>query len=321
MNLLKDRNIYLSMAAGLCYGLLCRFAFTFKLELLTIGFLMLVPMAVGFISVFLAERAGRRGAAVWLGLPVVTTLALMVGAFIAFWEGMICLAMFTPVALVMALVGGGAGVFCARRFGKTPLLCVAILPFVVAAAERWAGPANEVREVATSIAIQAPPDTVWRQIERVAPIQLREQRFSWSQQIGFPRPIEATLSREGLGGVRHATFAGGVLFVETVTAWEPEHRLGFDIRADTANIPPRTLDEHVTIGGAYFDTLHGEYRLEVQPDGGTLLHLVSRHRLSTTLNFYARIWVDAVMKDIQENILYVIRNRCERSNRQLEKQP
>jgi hypothetical protein len=112
--------------------------------------------------------------------------------------------------------------------------------------------------------------------------------------------------------VRHATFAGGVLFVETVTVWEPERRLAFTIRADTVNIPARTLDEHVTIGGPYFDTLQGQYRLEALDAGRTLLHLSSRHRLSTTFNFYARVWTDAVMRDIQKNILHVVRNRCER---------
>lgn len=315
-NLLKDRSLLYSALAGFLYGLFCRLAFTFNwgkglLGVMTAGFLLVVPLAVGFISVFLAERAERRGPLTWLGLPVLTTLALFLGAFLLFWEGIICLTMLMPVAIVMAMLGGLAGAFCARRFGRTSLVCVAILPFVVAAAERWAGPSYEVREVATSIRIQASPSTVWKQIERVPPIRPEEQRFSWSQKIGFPRPIEATLSGEGVGAVRHATFAGGVLFIETVTEWEPEQRLGFDIRADTVNIPPHTLDEHVTIGGPYFDTLHGEYWIEPLRDGTTLLHLVSRHRLSTTFNFYARLWVDGVMRDIQENILYVIRNRCE----------
>jgi hypothetical protein len=281
------------------------------LGVMTIGFLMLMPLAVGFISVFFSERVERRGPVVWLGLPVLTTLALMVGSFVLFWEGIICLTMLLPLALIMSLIGGAAGAFCARRFGKTALVCVALLPFVAAPAERWIGSAREIREVETSIVIRATPATVWRQIERVAPIRPEEQRFSWSQKIGFPRPLEATLSGEGTGAVRHATFDGGVLFVETVTVWEPERRLAFDIRADSVNIPPRTLDEHVTIGGPYFDTLQGQYRIEVMDGGRTLLHLSSRHRLSTTFNFYARVWTDAVMRDIQENILYVIRNRCE----------
>jgi Polyketide cyclase / dehydrase and lipid transport len=283
MNPLTRRHLLYPALVGFVYGLFCRLVFTFKLAenslgVMTIGFLMVMPLAVGFISVFLAVRAGHRGAATWVGLPVITTVALLVGSLVLFWEGIICLALLMPIAVLMALLGGAVGGLCASRFGKTPLVCVAILPFVVSAAERWVGSAYELREVETSITIQAPPATVWEQIRRVPPIQVGEQRFSWSQKIGFPRPIEATISGDGVGAVRHATFAGGVLFVETVTDWEPQRRLAFDIRADTVNIPPNTLDEHVTIGGPYFDALHGEYRIDPQSDGRTLLRLTSRHR-------------------------------------------
>jgi len=323
MNPFKNRVVQYSALAGFLYGLFCRLAFSFHLTkdvvaIMSMGFLFVMPLAVGFISVFLAVRAGQRGPSTWVGLPVLTSLALIISSFFLFWEGIICLTMLLPALATMAVIGGAAGGFCARRFGTAPLVCVAILPFVVAMGEQYAGPAYEEREVATSIVIQAAPGSVWKQIERVAPIRVEEQRYSWTQTIGFPRPIEATISGEGVGAVRHATFAGGVLFVETVTVWEPGRKLGFEIRADSANIPPHTLDEHVTIGGKYFDALYGEYRIEPQQNGGIVLHLVSRHRLSTTFNFYARIWTDAVMRDIQENILYVIRNRCERPGAQVQ---
>lgn len=47
------------------------------------------------------------------------------------------------------------------------------------------------------------------------------------------------------------------MFSETVNRWEPESDLRFSIRANTDAIPPTTLDEHVTIGGAFFDVLDG----------------------------------------------------------------
>jgi hypothetical protein len=50
---------------------------------------------------------------------------------------------------------------------------------------------------------------------------------------------------------------------------------------ETEQIPPTTLDEHVTVGGKFFDVLHGEYTLEALHSGSTRLHLVSRHRVST----------------------------------------
>jgi hypothetical protein len=136
-------------------------------------------------------------------------------------------------------------------------------------------------------------------------------RPTWTHHIGFPRPIEATLSYEGVGGVRHASFERGLLFIETITAWEPQHRLAFSIKADSAHIPTTTLDEHVTIGGSYFDVLDGEYVLEPLSNGDTLLHLTSHQRLSTNFNGYAGLWTDAVMQNLQTSILQVIQHRAE----------
>jgi hypothetical protein len=154
---------------------------------------------------------------------------------------------------------------------------------------------------------------VWRNIERVREIKPSELPPSWSRRIGFPAPIEATLSSEGIGGVRHASFAGGVLFIETVDEWEPNHRLAFSIHAQGDQIPKATLDDHVRIGGKFFDVLRGEYVIETLPSGEVILHLSSKHRLTTDFNWYARQWTDAIMRDIQTTILRVIRNRCESS--------
>ena len=126
--------------------------------------------------------------------------------------------------------------------------------------------------------------------------------------------MAATLSHEGIGGVRQASFTGGLVFTETVNEWEPDRDLRFSIHANTYSIPRSTLDEHGTIGGAFFDVLDGEYRLEQRPDG-ILLHLSSRERLSTHFNPYAGQWTDAVMKAIQKQILAVIRSRCKAENK------
>jgi len=170
---------------------------------------------------------------------------------------------------------------------------------------------EQIRSVESEVMIRASAGTVWQNIERVRTIEPNELPMSWNRIIGFPRPLEATLSHEGLGGVRHATFAGGVLFIETIDIWEPQRRLGFSIHADGDHIPPSTLDAHVKVGGAYFDVLHGEYVLESEPDGIVKLRLISRHRVSTDFNWYAQLWSDAVMGDVQRSILYVLRNRCE----------
>jgi hypothetical protein len=168
-----------------------------------------------------------------------------------------------------------------------------------------------VRTVETQITINASPRVVWQNIERVREIEKNEQKTSMFHLLGFPRPVEATLSHEGVGAVRHASFEGGLVFVETITKWEPQEELSFSIKADTGSIPPTTLDEHVTVGGDYFDVLEGRYKIEPLSNEQVVLRLSSKHRLSTRFNLYAGWWTDNIMRDIQENILGIIKNRCE----------
>jgi hypothetical protein len=130
--------------------------------------------------------------------------------------------------------------------------------------------------------------------------------------MGFPRPIEATLSHEGVGGVRHARFERGLYFIETVTYWDPPRSIRFAIAPDPKQTPLTTLDEHVLVGGRYFDVLEGAYRIEPLDGKSVRLHLSSEHRISTHFNAYTSLWSDYLMSEIQQNILLVIKQRAER---------
>ena len=72
-----------------------------------------------------------------------------------------------------------------------------------------------------------------------------------------------------------------------------------------------TLDQHVTVGGEYFDVLDGTYEIVPVAPGEVELRLWSTHRLSTHFNSYAALWTDFVMRQIQGNILQVVRDRAE----------
>jgi hypothetical protein len=163
--------------------------------------------------------------------------------------------------------------------------------------------------------IHASPDTVWRNIARVPAIGREELPPSFFEAIGVPRPLEATLDRDGVGAVRTARFVGGITFRETITAWDPGRDLGFDIAVDEGTLSPRLLDRHVTVGGEYFDVTHGAFHLEARGDGTTLLRLTSLHRLSTRVNAYAGFWTDRVMADLQRRICEVMRRRAEGATR------
>ena len=312
----KLKVLTYGVAVGLAYGLTVRFlahlwpASSF-LGVMSVSFVFLLPFCMGFLAVFVVERKQRCPPGYWVLLSVLSVGGGLLGAMAALWEGMICVVMFAPIGLGCGMIGGVVGGLLGRYSRNLSFACIALLPILANPYEGKLLSRYELRTVETSIDIQAPPAVVWDNLKSVSTIEPAELTRSWSRQIGFPRPLDATLSRAGVGGIRHARFEGGVLFIETVDVWEPSRRLAFSIRAQTSQIPSATLDSHVTVGGPFFDVLRGQYVLEPLPNGVTRLRLSSRHRLSTDFNWYAHFWTDAVMRDIQGSILEVLRRRCE----------
>ena len=305
------------IGVGVAYGLFARFVFGLPvldgvLGVMTWGFIYGIPVVMGVLAVLLQDEEPTWSSASFLGW--IPTLLVLVGSGLLLWEGLICIIIWAPIALLCASAGGlvGKGV---RRLGvrRRPLGLVAVvLPVVFAPIEQRFEPSVQTRAVHDAIEIEASAEAVWREIREVPPIQPAELDGSFAYRIGFPRPIEARLEGEGVGAVRHATFEGGVTFVERVTAWDEGQALGFTI--DASAVPSTTFDQHVAVGGRYFDVLTGRYEIERVGPGRVVLHLTSEQRLSTRFNPYTRIWTDRFMSDIQSTILRVIRDRAERAD-------
>jgi hypothetical protein len=282
------------------------------LDVMSISVFVIVPVLIGF----LAARAQKRPT-IWSSIfsGWIACILTILASTVVGWEGSICVVMATPIMLCLTSVGGLIAYTMRDTRSNVITYSVLALPFVVSPIEKQFALPISLRRVHTAVTIEATPAVVWREIIRVRAIAPGELEPSLASRLGFPRPVEATLDHEGVGGVRRATFEGGVLFVETITDWQAQRRLSFRIAADTHSIPPTTLDEHVTIGGPYFDVMQGTYTIEPRAEGGVILHLESELRVSTPFNVYAGPWADALMASIQESILHVLVKRCEGERR------
>ena len=302
---------------GFAYGLLARFiadnaSFGGFFMVMSLAFFLIVPFVLGVLTVRQVENPSRmfRVFAPWLPMTLVVLAAYVLG-----WEGMICAVMALPLLLLIASAGGMMTYADQVRSSRTlPILLV--LPYLLAPLEKRVAEPDWFGETVTSIDIAAPPSTVWPLIASVDSIRPEEQQPALYLALGFPKPISATLSRPGVGGIRSARFEHGLTFTETVTEWVPERRLSFTIRANTESVPPTALDAHVTVGGPHFDVMTGTYELHPIAGGeGTRLVLRSTHRLTTRVNPYAEWWVGRVMTSIQRHISEVHKSRAERLQR------
>lgn len=307
------------VVAALVYGLLFQMAARIRegypplFEVMSFGYVFILPFVMGWLAVALAPETQRRNWWYRIFAPLGTSSLAFLSAFFLGWEGWICIVMGSIVGLPLAILGGilsGLSQDLNRRRGRRALLLViAFLPGGSSIVESRLGLPAELKEASTSIDIAAPRERVWENIVRVRAI--REPITGFFYRMGFPKPIEATLTHEGVGGVRHARFEGDLVFVETITEWKDLDTLSFAIKADPSATPLTTLDGHVTVGGRYFDVLQGTYRIEPLEDGRIRLHLSSRFRVSTRFNFYSTEWAGFLMRDIQGSILDVIKRRCE----------
>ncbi|WP_240631061.1 hypothetical protein [Leptospira kmetyi] len=284
------------------------------------GGVFLFPFVIGVLSAYGAEKEKPKSILFHIFFPWIPTVFSLLFAILVDWEGMICLIMGLPIYLVLSSLGGIAVaiwfyIFPENRMNLLAAFGILSLPLVTGYFETFWDLPNEIRFVETKISIESTPETIWKNIIRIPELEKTEDGFFYT--MGFPRPVEATLSHEGIGGVREAKFEKGLVFYETITEWNPGRKLKFEIQADPNLTPLTTLDPHVVPGGIYFDALQGEYELEynkILKDNkkeNVVLHLRSKYRLSTHFNFYASLWGDFLMRDIQNSILRILKRRIE----------
>lgn len=221
--------------------------------------------------------------------------------------------MVLPFFLLASSLGGLiAGYFKLKKKDKKIYVSLLVLsPFFISPIENLIGAVPGVYTANTYIDINASADKIWNNITRVKKIQPEQDKSSLTKFLDFPRPVEAILNYNGIGATREAKFTKGLVFHETVSSYIDKKEMAFSIKAYPYEIPAVTMDEHIVIGGKYFDVLDGTYELEQLEDNTYRLHLFSHFKMKTTFNFYASWWAKWIMQDIQKNILQVEKYRSE----------
>lgn len=285
----------------------------------SLSFVYTVPFACGALGVAIGRWNGSNRW--WLHSLLGPCIALAIGLILCVVtkiEAAICVLMAAPILFVGAMLGGLiAHALLPKNYkdGRLLVTFTVFLPFLSAWGESLLHWPTETRAIENTIVIHAPAERIWPEIASVSAIPASQIQDRWIYDIGFPKPIAATLDREGVGGIRTATFERGVSFFEVVTGWDKPRKLAFTIHADPDFIPHTAFDQHIIVGGRFYDVLDGIYEIEPISENECRLHLTSHHRLSTRFNAYAGWWSVKIMDQIQGSILEVIRQRAEASGR------
>lgn len=271
-----------------------------------------LPVLVGLLSAFLLSF--RRQVSLWAAYGAGVASLVLIGILmltLAF-EGLICLAMAFPLALLLALPGTLLG----RWLGSTaqgkpqaalPAVLVLAFPLLVAF-EQSTTPEAPLRAVTTRVTVAAPIAEAWRTVIAFPQITAPPTGVF---RLGIAYPLAARIEGSGVGALRYCEFSTGP-FVEPITTWQEPTLLAFDVRS-----APAPMQELSPYGALDVPHLHGflrsekgQFRLE-PASGGTVIEGTTWYRHELSPQWYWGPISDYLIHRIHERVLHHIAETVE----------
>lgn len=297
---------------GLAVRLLAEARLPFGLYPMMFSFIVIVPFAVGAVTVYVAERSERRTAGYHFRAGFLANVFLVLGTLAILLEGLICAILIVPLlALIGGLGGLAMGWVChTMNWPKSSVGAVAILPLLMAAVEAPMSLPDRFGSLQHERLIAAAPEQVWKQLMDMPVIRPDEMKDGWMYRIGVPPPVSGVTRQDGGTLVRHVEMGRGIRFDQVSTDWQPARRVRWTYRFTADSFPPRAMDDHVRIGGRHFDLVDTVYTLE--PEGaGTRLKVAMSYRVSTQFNWYAEPLARWLIGDFETVALRLYAQRAE----------
>jgi hypothetical protein len=276
------------------------------------GLFIWLPLVLGATSTLILAhknsitRKELRNNSYW------TLLIFCFGLLLFAWEGIICLIMAAPIGFLFTYLGFliGHGLSKSKLNSNSPTAVVLLMLSVpsLMAFEDNINSNDDTRSVTTSIEINTSPETVWKNV--VSFPQLKDPT-EFIFKTGIAYPIDATISGQGVGAVRHCNFSTGS-FVEPITTWDKPKLLNFSV--DEQPEPMKEIsfyDIHPNHLHGYWISKQGQFKLTALPNGHTLLEGTTWYVNKIKPNFYWTIWSDYIVHKIHRRVLEHIKTQAE----------
>lgn len=279
------------------------------------GLFVALPFTMGLVSVLIYGAKEKRSLRSCMLVSILPIAFVGVTLLVIAVEGLVCLLMAAPIALILALFGGLIGyvIIVEQRYPFRPsamCLVFASVPLTMGV-EKAADETPPLLSVTTSVVIDAPAENVWTNVVSFSRIpEKRELIFH----TGIAYPIEARIDGKGVGAIRHCIFSTGE-FIEPITFWEEPCVLRFAVARQPEPMEelspyPRLNTPHLH---GYLRSHAGEFRLTELPGGRTLLRGTTWYTDQIWPSEYWKLWSDFLIHRIHARVLNHIKAVSEKT--------
>lgn len=300
-----------AMLAGVAVGVAMLFICIYFVESYGAALFLGTPLVMGATTGYFHNRPAAKSvtSSAVVGLLLLTTAGGIMLAFAL--EGAICLVMAAPIVAPLGFVGIFLGRAVARVSGQTSATTLPL--FIVL--PLFAGAEATVHRmpvycVVTTVEVNAPPEDVWPFVVSFPDL---DEPTEWFFRCGIACPQRARIEGSGVGAVRHCEFTTGD-FVEPITAWEPPHRLAFDVTSQPDPMVELSPYRHVHpphLADQSLKSRKGEFRLVALPNGTTRLEGRTWYTFEMHPQAYWTLWSDLAIHAIHRRVLLHIKQLAE----------
>ncbi len=311
MEKLNFKRLAISMALTniVVFGL--GFASIYLLDQYGWSVFVILPVLLGFIPVYIQSKKEAIGLKTTIAISIANVFLACVLMLIFAVEGFICLAMASPLLMLMSVLGGLAGKYFNEKAAAKKGLAAIVIPIIVILSFGFdlQNKPLELIPVRTAIYVNAPIETVW---QNVVAFDTINPPTDWVFKTGIAYPENATIKGKGVGAIRYCNFTTG-RFVEPITAWNEPHLLQFDVTEQPVPMEEFNpfYDIHPPHLSGYFASQKGEFSLTEMPDGTTKLAGTTWYKLKIFPVAYWGKWSDFIIHRIHLRVLNHIKIESE----------
>ncbi|QSE99430.1 hypothetical protein JR347_16050 [Fulvivirga lutea] len=272
---------------------------------------IITPFFIGLSSALILGRWEKLTPNKSRKIGFLTLLIFTAGLVLFAIEGLICIAMAVPPALLLTWLGSFLANYLTNKSNRNVAIIYVLVGLLIpctAFLERNKKP--EVLPVVTSIIISASPEVVWKNVIEFPDLEPpREFLFK----AGISYPINARIEGHGVGAIRYCNFNTGS-FVEPITIWEKPKLLAFDVKEQPKPMTELSFwDIDAPHLQDYFVAKKGQFKLTPLPNGKTELEGTTWYVQKIYPGFYWNIWSNSIIHAIHDRVLAHIKKESERN--------
>ena len=278
------------------------------------GLFLSLPFFYGMAVSLLYGYHQPRNLGACLALCIISLVVFGTLLILFALEGIICLLFAMPIIGGMAIIGSIVGWLIqfehwkARNIGQSLGLALFLVPGTMTL-EHLLPEKSALIEVRSTIEIDAPPETVWKNVVEFSDLP---EPTEWIFKTGLAYPVRAEINGRGVGAIRNCCFTTGN-FVEPIEVWDEPRLLRFAV---TKNPPPmRETSIYKNLDPPHLDGFmiseHGQFLLTDLGHGRTKLEGTTWYHHGLWPAAYWQIWSDAIIHRIHLRVLNHVKNLSE----------